>query len=605
MFIKWLVPVPVVLLAVAACSSEPTDDAGTGGSSGAGASAGKVGTGGTQPASGGSGGTTGTSGGSGGSAPTTGGGAGISSTGGTGGGAGTGSVTGGSAGVGTGGASGAGGASAAGGAPDTGGAGGASGAGGAGGAPLGGAGGTDAGGMGGSGGSPPLSGINVRLDATRQTIQGFGLNSALMPSGKTLPMDKLFTTTGADAIGLSILRVGMNTDGSLTGGFVSEAKSRGAKIIGSTWSPPASCKSNNNTQQGGHLLESCFNSWSTTIANFAEAQGLYAMSIGNESDFASCASKGPPCTDDYDTTVYTAKEMVAWVKVAGPKLKAKGIKVIAPEASEWIHAWSNASATGSLVSGHPQSSDPLNCGCYSNTPTETGCAQTCLDGNGYDYGHWLWKDQTAWGAFDIFGVHEYDSQIAYAWPADVNGGVRNKEVWQTEMSGVRYWPEQGPSTDINNGVAVAGWIHSALTVGEASAWLYWWYEAYYQDDNEGLALTKGGSTTAKRYFALGNYSKFIRPGYLAVELTGNDSADVLLSAYKSADSATVVIVAVNKGSAAASPTIGFAGGTAPTSCIPTVTSASDNLRDGTAVTVTAGALMTSLASKTITTYVCQ
>jgi hypothetical protein len=32
----------------------------------------------------------------------------------------------------------------------------------------------------------------------------------------------------------------------------------------------------------------------------------------------------------------------------------------------------------------------------------------------------------------------------------------------TEMSGVKWWPEQGPSSDINNGVAVAGWIHSAL-----------------------------------------------------------------------------------------------------------------------------------------------
>ena len=102
----------------------------------------------------------------------------------------------------------------------------------------------------------------------------------------------------------------------------------------------------------------------------------------------------------------------------------------------------------------------------------------------------LWNDQTAWNAFDILGVHEYDSQIAYAWPADVNGGRPNKEVWQTEMSGVRHWPEEGPSTTIQNGVAVAGWIHSALTVGEASAWLYWWYEAYYQNDNEGLALTQ-------------------------------------------------------------------------------------------------------------------
>jgi O-glycosyl hydrolase len=455
---------------------------------------------------------------------------------------------------------------------------------------------------GGAGGTTP-SGVAVKLDATRQTIQGFGLNTALMPGDKTIPVDQVFGTTGANAIGLSILRVGMNPNGTLTGKYVAEAKARGAKVIGSTWSPPANCKTNMNTQQGGHLLESCYDSWATTIANFAEQQGLYAMSIANETDFASCKAKGPPCTDDYDTTVYTGKMITAFVKVAGPKLKAKGVKVIAPEASEWIHAWSNLSATGSTVASHPQSSDPLNCGCYSNTiGSDAACAQTCRDGNGYDYGHWLWKDQTAWNAFDIFGVHEYDSQIAYAWPADVNGGVRNKEVWQTEMSGVRYWPEEGPSTHIQNGVAVAGWIHSALTVGEASAWLYWWYEAYYQNDNEGLALIQGSSTIAKRYFTMGNYSKFVRPGYVAVEVVGNSNANVLISAYKGTDG-TVVVVAINKGTAAVTVPIAITGGTAPTMMTPNVTSSTDNLVAKTAVPVSNGSFSAMLGATSVTTFV--
>ncbi len=469
--------------------------------------------------------------------------------------------------------------------------------------PVGGSGGAD---TGGTGGSTP-TGVHVQLGETFQTIRGFGINSALMPDNKTLPIDKLFSTDGPDGIGLSILRVGMTPQGTLTGKYVSEAKSRGAIVIGSTWSPPANCKTNGSTQNGGHLIPpeqdggSCYDSWSTTIANFAQQQGLYAMSIANESDFASCPGV-PVCTDAYDTTVYTAKQMVEWVKVAGPKLKAAGVKVIAPEASEWIHVWSNASGTGSLVASHPHSSDPLDCGCYSNTPTNEGCAQTCLDGNGYDYGHWLWDDQEAWNAFDILGVHEYDSQIAYAWPSDVNDGVRDKEVWQTEMSGVMHWPEQGPSTDINNGVAVAGWIHSALTVGEASAWLYWWYEAYYQNDNEGLALIQGSSTIAKRYYTLGNYSKFVRPGYVAVKVAGNDNDDVLLSAYKGEDGG-VVVVAINKGSAAAEFPIAITGGTAPASVTPHVTSANQNLVAGTAIPVADGAFTASLAPKTVTSFV--
>jgi glucuronoarabinoxylan endo-1,4-beta-xylanase len=471
-----------------------------------------------------------------------------------------------------------------------------------GGAPTGGMGGSTSG-TAGAGGT--VSGIAVQLNVPRQTIQGFGINTALMPAEKNVPYDELFTTNGANAIGLSILRVGMTPTGTLTGKGVAEAKQRGAKVIGSTWSPPANCKSNMSTQNGGSLLPSCYDSWSTTIANFAQAQGLYAMSIANESDFASCPGV-PVCTTAYDTTTFTARQMVDWVKVAGPKLKALNppVKVIAPEASEWIHVWSNASATGSLVASHPNSSDPLMCGCFSNTINETGCAQTCLDGNGYNYGHRLWADQTAWMAFDILGVHQYDSQIAYAWPMDVNNGVRNKEVWQTEMSGVRHWPEEGPSTDINNGVVVARWIHSAMTVGEASAWFYWWYEAYYENDNEGLALVQGSTTRAKRYFTMGNFSKFVRPGYVAVPVAGGDTANVLLSAYKSADNATTVIVAINQGNAMETPSIGFSGGTAPTMCTPHLTSAMVNLTAQTAVAVTGGRLNASLASKTVTTYVC-
>src|SRR6188768_858739 len=143
---------------------------------------------------------------------------------------------------------------------------------------------------GGAGGTTSTGGITVKLDATRQTIQGFGISTALMPTSKTIPVDKLFGTDMTDSIGLTILRVGMNPTGTLTGSFVSEAKAKGAKIIGTVWSPPANCKTNGKTTQGGALVDTtpCFSSWSTTIVNFAKAQGLYAMSIANGPDFASC-----------------------------------------------------------------------------------------------------------------------------------------------------------------------------------------------------------------------------------------------------------------------------------------------------------------------------
>jgi glucuronoarabinoxylan endo-1,4-beta-xylanase len=445
---------------------------------------------------------------------------------------------------------------------------------------------------GGTGGTPPDA--VVQLSQTRQTIQGFGISTAM--SSDSVPWDNVLTTNGSAGIGLSIVRVGMTPNGALTGTI--PPASYGAKIIGSSWSAPAGCKSNGNTQKGGHLKSGCYDSWATTIAEFAVSQGLYAVSAGSEPDFASCGdSIGPPCSGDFDTMLFTAKEMVAFVKVLGSKLDSTGVKLIAPEPAEWIHLWSNTSATGSTVASHPDSSDPLKCGCFG---TSTNCASGCLLGNGYDYGHYLSRDDTAWGYLDILGVHEYDTQHAEPWPADVNGGTRDKEVWVTEMSGLMYWPEQGPSSDIDNGVAVAGWIHSALVVGEASAWLYWWYRAA-GDDNEGLILENG--TMTKRYFTLGNYSKFVRPGYVMVAVTGNSNPELLLSAFAGAES--TVIVAINKSGQEASLSINIAGGPVPRTCTPNVTSASDNLKPGTAVSVSGGTFTAALAAKTVTTFVCK
>jgi glucuronoarabinoxylan endo-1,4-beta-xylanase len=567
---------------------------GTGGSPGSGGTStgGTTGTGGTGTG-GASGGTTGTGGftGTGGN-PATGG---VTGTGGHA----TGGTTGNGGSTGTGGTSATGGTTGTGGATGTGGMAGAKGTGGAATGGTTGAGGSATGGVGGS----SAGAVTVQLDQTEQLIQGFGINDNWGTQFSSSQADALFGTTGT-GIGLSILRTGMSDSGSSYNSFessqISTVKNKAgsnAKIIGSVWSPPASCKTNNNVNDGGHLMSSCYDSWSTTIANWASSNGLYAMSIGNEPDFASCGS-ADPCNGNYPTTLATATEMVAWVKAAGPKLKAKSIKVIAPEASEWLHTWSNVSAGPDV--GGKESSDPFKCGCYPDKNT-TSCSSTCTSGGGYDYGHYLAKDATAWAAFDILGVHQYDSQVAVPWPSDVNGGKPNKEVWQTEMSGVKWWPEQGPSSDINNGVAVAGWIHSALVDGQASAWLWWWYQASGTDDNEGLFLKSGGDT--KRHYTLGNYSKFVRPGYTRVDITGSVPSGVLLSAFKGSDG-TVVVVAINKSTGSVTVPISIAGGT-PASCTPNVTSSSDSLVAKTAVAVSGGGFSAVLASATVTSFVCK
>jgi O-glycosyl hydrolase len=189
-----------------------------------------------------------------------------------------------------------------------------------------------------------------------------------------------------------------------------------------------------------------------------------------------------------------------------------------------------------------------------------------------------------------------------------------KEIWETEMSGVKWWPEQGVvnssgevtngSTTIENGVAVAGWLHSALVVGDAAAWLWWWYAPLSSgttSDNEGIVLKDG--TDTKRHYTIGNFSKFVRPGYVRVDVNGNSNTDLLISAYKGTDAA--VVVAINKGTMDATVPITIAGGTAPANCTPNVTSSSDNLVAKTAVPVSGGTFSASLSKATVTTFVCK
>ncbi len=450
----------------------------------------------------------------------------------------------------------------------------------------GGPGGTGAGGT----SAPPVGGttgaVTVRLDQAKQTMDGFGITVAFEHDPLTdAEADRLFNPN--NGIGLSIMRIFMGSNGEPVGGTTTlasamKAIARGVdKIVASTPSAFYRCKTNGSENNGGHLISNdggdCYNQWSTTIAAFpakvksALSVDLYAMSFAHEPDFASCGTVAP-CLGNFASMLYTADEAVAFLKVVGPKLRAASptLKVMTPEVRQWGRFWTNNSGAGST--------DPLN-------------------GQGYDYGHALAKDAAAWPQVDILAVHQYDTQVAQPWPSDV---PRTKPIWQTEMSGVRYWPEEGPSVDIDNGVAVAGWIHDAIVNGPASAWLWFRYQAAFHDDNQGLLLLNGNDT--KRHYTLGNFSRFVRPGYTRVDIAGNIPAGVLLTAYKGADG-TVVVVAINKGSASASLPIAIAGGAAPASLTPWVTTATDNLAQKPAVPVSGGSFTAALASKTVTTFV--
>jgi O-glycosyl hydrolase len=97
---------------------------------------------------------------------------------------------------------------------------------------------------------------------------------------------------------------------------------------------------------------------------------------------------------------------------------------------------------------------------------------------------------------------------------------------------------------------VAKVIHRDLTRLNASAW-HWWLAVTPYDYKDGLVKINNGLDASsvqpsKMMWSLGNFSRFIRPGYVRIDLPGADNlAGVLASAYKSPDAKKLVVVAIN------------------------------------------------------------
>jgi glucuronoarabinoxylan endo-1,4-beta-xylanase len=387
-------------------------------------------------------------------------------------------------------------------------------------------------------GTPSSSEVVANTSDVHQRIDGFGASDKYATLSDA-QADLLFSQTSG--IGLSILRVAVSPSATDISTYANaqKAAARGAIVWASPWSPPAQWKDNGSTGNGGHLLTADYDAWATSLAGFASTMQqngvtLYGISAQNEPDY----------TATWDSCLYSSDQMVAFIKVLGPKLAALSPrpKLISPEASYWGALWG--------------------------------------------YGDAILQDSTASSFTDIIATHDY----AYATPTHA---PITKPIWETEVSSF-----DGPSTDIGNGITVATWIHRAIVTGSVSAWHYWWLIGQ-NADNEGLI--NPGNVPTKRLYTVGNFSKFVRPGFELVGVTGPVPAGVSVSAYLNPANGAIVIVAINQ-NAGSTPISLFAPGT-HNSATPWVTSATDDLAAKTALPVSSGHFSTSLTGTSVTTFV--
>jgi glucuronoarabinoxylan endo-1,4-beta-xylanase len=400
--------------------------------------------------------------------------------------------------------------------------------------------------------------ITVNPGKTFQVVDGFGLADVWQNSSSTTMQTLLWDPV--NGIGLNLLRIGiesksgtsvlMGNAGVADGQACVKFSGKDCKIWAAPWSPPASMKNNNNVNGSGNnscantddtLKTGSYDAWATLLAAFP----AYYKQQGGPDLFAISAQNEPDWNPNYEACCYNKTEMVNFIKVLGPKLAALNppLKVLAAEPDNWSNLW-----------------------------------------GGDSYGPAIIADATASSFVNIIATHDYGTTSAgtYARPAPPANNTHH--LWETECT-----PNgTGP-------INIANMIYAAFTTGGMNGWHYWWTQAFIPN----------ASSPPPQYYALGNFSKFVKAGYFRAEVTGAAKASgsvPLVIPFTSTSDGTVVIVVVNGGSA---QQVSFfvAGAGWPASVTPYVTTASSKLAAGTAISLTAGRFSASLEAQSVTTFV--
>jgi hypothetical protein len=150
---------------------------------------------------------------------------------------------------------------------------------------------------------------------------------------------------------------------------------------------------------------------------------------------------------------------------------------------------------------------------------------------------------------------------------------------------------------------LARWIHDAIVIGKVSAWHYWWLIGL-NSDNEGLVGYNRNSWLTKRFYAVGNFSKFVRPGFMVVGVNGSPDG-VSVSAYKNPATGAFVIVAINenKSDKSDSPVKVMLNGLSTDSVTPWVTSNSLSLAQQSSIAVVGDRFTATLPASSVTSFV--
>jgi O-glycosyl hydrolase len=431
--------------------------------------------------------------------------------------------------------------------------------------------------------------VTVDFGAPQQTIRGFGGSTAWLGQMPSAVATALFSQTSG--LGLSILRVRIDPEGSSTGGgskgdpyetgewdyeaangAAAVAANPNAIVFASPWTPPISMKNTSTGQPyysggscsdgaaaycGGYLdPTSDTNKGYADYANYLEdfvhffnttnSFNLYAISMQNE----------PEENVNYESCLWTPQQMDTWI-----------------------------AGSASIITSDPYSTKLIMPEADSFQPAQ---AATAL------------SDTNAQGLISIIGGHLYGVKPA---PYSIPSGDSPKEIWMTEFG-----PLSSATLTWAQALTTYGEsIHNSMVTGQYNAYVYWGLFGA----SSGTCATNAGTcglvddagNVQPMGYVMGQYSKFIQPGYVRVSATATPVAGVYVSAYTNSSPAHYVIVAINSNSTSQSLGFALSNASGVTSLTPYQSTSAAGLAAQSAVTVTGGQFNYTLPAQSIVTFV--
>jgi glucuronoarabinoxylan endo-1,4-beta-xylanase len=170
-----------------------------------------------------------------------------------------------------------------------------------------------------------------------------------------------------------------------------------------------------------------------------------------------------------------------------------------------------------------------------------------------------------------------------------------KALWETEVATLGGAFDPG----ITNAMYWAQRIHLFLTIPEVNAWHYWWLITG-NGDNEGLmGHDSTGDLPTKRMYVVGQFSRFVRPGFYRIRAT--NTGDALVSAYQDTNSSSFAIVAINTNTTDINQTFTLKN-FAATTVTPWITSANFSLASQPVISVGDSSFSYTLPATSVVTF---